>query len=430
MRVLNINLLYGKNGKTIELPDARTTIITNTEENDVSNEPAAIRSALRKPIGSPPLRKRVSPDDTVAIVFSDITRPMPTKRVLPYLLEELSQLADDQIVLINALGTHRPNTPAELEEILGPTIIKRYQVIQHNCNDEDNLTYLGRSSRGNEIWINRTYIQSAIRILTGLIEPHLFAGFSGGPKAVLPGIAGIQTILSNHGANMIGDPESGFASTEENPIWQEILEVAMLTEPTFLLNVTLTNDQRINGVFAGDLQNAHEAGVAFLKRTAMVPIDTMFDIAISTAGGYPMDINMYQSVKGISAAANIVRDGGSIILVSECQEGLPDYGEYGNIMSLSSTPDHLLEMIWRPGFSMQDQWDAQIQAEICKKLDLHIYSDGLTDQEIQEVFGQPCRNVESTVSELFKKYGPRSRVVVLPAGPLTVPYIENTTKDG
>jgi nickel-dependent lactate racemase len=372
----------------------------------------------------------VSLDDTVAIVFSDITRPMPNRRVLPYLLEELSHIPKDQIVFINALGTHRPNTNDELENLLGPEIAEHYKVVQHNCYDANDLTYLGMSSKGNEIWVNRTYIESTIRVLTGFIEPHLFAGFSGGPKAVLPGIAGIKTITSNHAPHMIADPGSGFAITEGNPIWQEMLEVAKLTEPTFLLNVTLTSDRRINGVFAGDLQKAHKAGVDFLKRTAMVPVDTTFDIAISTAGGYPMDINMYQSVKGIAVAANIVRDGGSIILVSECQEGLPDYGEYGSIMRLSSTPDHLLQMIWRPDFSMQDQWDAQLQAEICKSRNLHIYSDGLTDQEIQDVLGQPCRNVESTVSELLKRYGPKSRVVVLPAGPLTVPYIENTRNHG
>ena len=420
---VKVHMLYGKKGKSVEFPDSRTTIIRPKPVDAVPDERDAILQALRKPIGSPPLRELVSRDDSVAIVFSDITRPMPNKRVLPVLLKELNDVLADQIVLINALGTHRPNTPGELVDLLGAEVVKRYPVIQHDCHDASNLINLGKSSRGNEIWVNRAYIESTVRILTGFIEPHLFAGFSGGPKAVLPGIAGAEIIFSNHGPDMIGDPRSGFGRTEGNPVWEEIFEVATLTDPTFLLNVTLTHNRHITGVFAGDLQQAHEAGVEFLKRTAMIPVDGLFDIAVSTSGGYPLDISMYQSVKGIAVAANIVRDGGSILLVSECQEGLPDYGQYGDIMRMADTPEDLLAMVHHPGFSMQDQWDAQIQAQICQRLKLHIHSDGLTDREIRQVFGIPCRDVERTVATLVREYGPEARVAVFPFGPLAVPYM-------
>jgi len=390
----------------------------------LSNEKASIKRALRTPIGSPPLRELVDHNDSVAIVFSDITRPMPSHIVLPVLLEELRDIADDQISLINALGTHRSNNPKELVDILGPEIIKRFRVIQHDCYDADNLISLGKSSRGNEVWLNRTYMESTVRILTGFIEPHLFAGFSGGPKAVLPGIAGAKTIFSNHDSGMIGDPKSGFARTKGNPIWDEMLEVAKLTDPTFLLNVTLTDERLITGVFAGDLQQAHEKGVEFLRRSALVPLDDLFDIVISTAGGYPLDMNMYQSVKGISVAARIAKDGGSIVLVSGCENGLPAYGEYGAIMGEADTPQDLLAKIHHPGYSKQDQWDAQIQAQICQRQKLYIYSDGLTDEEIKNVFGIPCRDVEDTISALLIDYGAKARIAVIPAGPLSVPYIK------
>lgn len=421
---MKVNLLYGKSEMTIEFPDDRTTVIKPKPSDNLPNEKVAVSQALRIPIDSPPLRELVDKNDSVAIVFSDITRPMPNDRVLPVLLDELSHLRDEQIVLINALGTHRTNTPSELADLLGPEIVKRYRIVQHDCYDSSNLVYLGKSSTGNEIWINRTYMESTVRILTGFIEPHLFAGFSGGPKAVLPGIAGAKTIFSNHGPDMIGDPRSGFARTKGNPIWEEMLEVATLTNPTFLLNVTLTEDRRITGVFAGELSQAHEKGVEFLKRTAMIPVDGLFDIVISTAGGYPLDINMYQSVKGIAAASSIVRDGGSILLVSECIEGLPDYGEYGDIMHEADTPEDLLAMVHRPGHLIQDQWDAQILAQICQRINLYIYSEGLTDEEIKQVFGIPCTDVGRTVVALLKEYGPRSRVAVLPAGALAVPYIQ------
>ena len=177
-------------------------------------------------------------------------------------------------------------------------------------------------------------------------------------------------------------------------------------------------------MFAGELSQAHEKGIEFLKRTAMIPVDGLFDIVVSTAGGYPLDINMYQSVKGIAVAANIVRDGGAILLISACEEGLPDYGEYGTIMRDGDTPQDLLRMINSPGYSMQDQWDAQIQAQICQRIKLYIYSEGLTDEEIEQVFGIPCTDVGHTVAALLKEYGPGSRVAVLPVGALSVPYIQ------
>jgi nickel-dependent lactate racemase len=423
---MKVNLLYGKMGKLVELPDDGTFVIRPNEVAPIEDEKSAVLEALRAPIASPPLSEIVSADDTVAIIFSDITRPMPYSSVLPPLMEELSKVPDDQIVFINATGTHRPNSQGELVEILGDEIVDRFRIHQHDCNDEANLTNLGKTSRGHEIWISREYMQSSIKILTGFIEPHLFAGFSGGPKAVLPGIAGAKSVMSNHGSEMIGDPKSTFTHTKGNPIWDEMLEVATLTNPTFLLNVTQTEDRRITGVFAGELSQAHEKGVEFLKRTAMIPVDGLFDIVISTAGGYPLDISMYQSVKGIAVAANIVKDGGTILLISACEEGLPDYGEYGAIMREADTPQDLLRLIHSPGYSMQDQWDAQIQAQICQRVKLYIHSDGLTNEEIRQIFGIPCNDVEHTVSELLKEYGPGARIAVLPAGALAIPYLKGT----
>jgi nickel-dependent lactate racemase len=224
---------------------------------------------------------------------------------------------------------------------------------------------------------------------------------------------------------MIGHPKSTFGETDGNPIWEEMLEVASLTTPTFVLNVTLTEDRCITGVFSGDLEEAHRVGADFVRRSAMVPIEEAFDIVVTTAGGYPLDINLYQAVKGIAVAGGIVKDGGAIVLVSECSEGLPEYGEYGELMRKADTPARLLEMIHQPGFAMQDQWDAQIQAGICERAEVYIYADGLTDDEIGQALGRPCRSIEETLSGLLRQYGPDARIAVLPAGPLTVPFIDN-----
>jgi nickel-dependent lactate racemase len=420
---MELKFLYGRQGLKVELPDNRTTVVKTTPVEGLTNDRDAILEALKNPIGSPTLRDLVDVSDTVAIVFSDITRPMPSDRVLPILLDELKEIPKDQIVFINALGTHRKNTQEELVEILGSEIYGSYRIIQHDSYDVDSLVHLGRSSRGNEIYINRTYMESSVKILTGFIKPHLFAGFSGGPKAVLPGIAGAKTVFDNHGPEMIGDPGVGFGRTTGNPIWEEMLEVAKATKPTFLLNITTTEDHQITGVFAGDLEQAHRAGIDFLKQSAFVPVEESYDIVVTSVGGYPMDMSAYQSVKGIGLASNITKDGGTIILVSGCMEGLPEHGEYGELTRISNTPKDLLTFVHKSGQMMQDQWDAQIQAQICLNKDLYIYSDGLSDDEIRQVFGKPCRSVENTVAQLLSNYGPEARIAALPEGTYMVPMV-------
>jgi len=407
----------------VDFPEPNTTVLNPKQVDIISNEMEAIRKSLQNPINSPALKDLVGVDDTVAIVFSDITRPVRNDLILPILLNELNSLPDDRIVLINALGTHRKNTTEELTEILGAEITARYRVHQHDFQDQSNLLSLGLNSKDHEVWINKVYLESTVRILTGLIEPHLFAGISGGPKSVLPGVAGEKTIYGNHGTSMIGNPLVGFGQTDGNPIWEEMLEVALMTNPAFIVNVTQTENRELTGIFSGEMQKAHSAGLAYVKESAMIMVDEPFDIVISTAGGYPLDISMYQSVKGIAVASCMVKDGGDIVLVSECFEGLLAYGEYGEIMRKADSPEALLNMLHKPGFFMQDQWDAQIQAQICAHTGLYIHSEGLNDQEIKHVFGIPCPCIEDTLVELLAKHGPEARIGVLPAGPLTIPYL-------
>lgn len=421
---MEVRLLYGNSGLTADFPEDRTDVLRAPETPPIVDAAGAVLRALREPIATAPLRDLVGPNDQVAIVFSDITRPVRYRTILPPLLQELSRVPAAQIVLINGLGTHRPNTEDELVEMLGADIVRGYRIEQHDSRSEQDLVPIGKSSSGHEILINRTYMQSTIRILTGLIEPHLFAGFSGGPKAVLPGIAGFRTITANHGAPMIGDPGSGFTRTQGNPIWEEMMQVALRTEPTFLLNVTQTESRELSGVFAGELREAHAAGVDFASRHSMVPVDRPFDVVVTTAGGYPLDISMYQSVKGVAAAGPIVKDGGAILLASECREGVPSFGEFGDILRTCQEPDRLLEAVHSPGFFMQDQWDAQILAQIVRRADLSIYSDGLSDDQVRQTFGRPCRDISGTVRDLLEERGPRARVAVLPAGPLSVPFLD------
>ena len=420
---MKVKLAYGKEGLWVELPDDNVTVVEPRFVPGLPDETEAIRSALREPIGTPPLRDLVKPDDTVAIVFSDVTRPQPRERMLPVLLEELSHVPSENIVLINALGTHRPNTEGELTGMLGREIAEGYRIVQHNAWDKDNMVYLGPTSFGHKTYINGVYMGARVKILTGFIEPHFFAGFSGGPKAVLPGLADERSVLGNHDAEMIGHARATWGVTEGNPIWEEVREMAAKTEPTFLLNVTLNKNKEITGVFAGDVWQAHAAGTAFARESVMVPVPQPFDIVVTTNSGYPLDLNLYQAVKGMSAAALVVKEGGSIIAAAECWDGIPDHGEYKNILKMADSPQKLLEVIRAPGFLMQDQWEAQVQAQIQLKANVYVRTSYLSDEQIKEALLQPCHSIEETLAQLLERYGPDATICVLPEGPQTVPYV-------
>ena len=315
---------------------------------------------------------------------------MPNDRVLPVLLRELDDMPREHITLINGLGTHRPQTEAELVRMLGQEIVDGYRVLQHDCWDQDNLAPLGRTSFGHEASVNRTYLEADVRILTGFIEPHLFAGFSGGPKAVLPAVASESLILDNHSAAMLANPKAIWGVTEGNPVQQEMLEVARMTRPTFLLNVTLNKERALTGVFAGEMEQAHRQGTALARQAAMAPVEEPFDIVITSNSGYPLDLNLYQAVKGMSAAAQIVKPGGAIIIAAECWDGVPDNGHYKEILHRAHSPQQLLDIVNAPGFRITDQWQGQIQALIQLHADVYVKNSYLSDNEIRRALFQPC----------------------------------------
>jgi nickel-dependent lactate racemase len=412
----------------VNLPDRNVTVVEPKYVPGLPDEREAIRAALRSPMGTRPLRDLIKPDDTVAIVFSDITRPQPRDRMLPVLLEEIAHVPRSQIVLINGVGTHRPNTDEELRGMLGRDIVENYRVIQHDAWDIESMVRLGRTSFGHEVWVNGEYMRASVKILTGFIEPHLFAGFSGGPKAVLPALVDQQTVLGNHDARVIADPRATWGITEGNPIWEEIREVALMTRPTFLLNVTLNRDRQITGVFAGDLLQAHAVGAKFAASTAMVPVPALFDIVITSNSGYPLDLNLYQAVKGMSAAAKVVKPGGSIIVAAECWDGIPDHGEYGKLLQMAPSPEELLAVIRAFGSVRQDQWEAQIQAQVQMQADVYVKSTYLGEDRLQRAMLNACASVEDTVADLLKRYGPDATICVMPEGPMTIPYVAQDGK--
>jgi len=419
-----VHLAYGKDGLDIEVP-ADAVVIEPKYVPALPDERAKIIEALRQPIDSPPLARMANPGDKVVIVHTDITRATPNDRILPPLLEELESagVKREHITLLNALGTHRPQTKKEMKQMLGADIVKNYRCLQHDANEDADLIPLGVTHFGHRVRINRHFVEADVRILTGFIEPHFFAGFSGGPKGVLPSIAGAESVLSNHGADMIGDPNATWGITRGNPIWEEMLEAAQMAKPSFLLNVAMNRDKKITGVFAGKMVAAHEAGCAFVKQCAMIPVSEPFDVVITSNSGYPLDLNLYQTVKGMSAAAQVVREGGSIIAVAQCWDGIPEHGEFGRLLREANDPIELLAQIRSPEFACADQWQVQIQTTIQSKADVYVYADGLTDKQITQSLLKPCRSVEATLDELTAD-SENAHICVLPEGPITIPYVE------
>jgi nickel-dependent lactate racemase len=421
---MKVNLAYGQGQLPVELPQGRMTVIEPAHNPGLPDEQGALLAALRLPIGAKPLLDWIKPDSRVCITFTDLTRATPNERIIPWLLAHLKQggVRREQITLINQLGTHRPNTKAELESMLTPEVVSNYRVLNHEAEDKKELIQFGATHDDTPALINRHVAAADVRIVTGFIEPHFFAGFSGGPKGIAPGCAGLKTVMSNHGYRNLMSPSSTFGITDGNPLWEELRDIALRVGPSFLLNVTLNDRRQITGVFAGDLLAAHKVGCEFVRQSAMQKVKSPFEVVVTTNSGYPLDLNLYQGVKGMSAAARIVAPGGTIILACECREGVPPGSPLDKLLRSSRSSEEILTMLATPGFVRPEQWQAQIQALIQRKATVLVYSK-LPEEILRASHLAPCCDIGAKVSELLQKLGPEARVAVLPQGPLTIPYL-------
>lgn len=421
---MNVPLAYGRGWLPVRFPEERTTVIEPRHLDALPDERAAVLSALESPIGSPALREQLRPGSRICILFTDITRATPNERIIPWLLEYLEHagVRREQVTLLCQLGTHRPCTREELEQMLTPEVVAGWRVVNHEPFHAEACTTLGTTQTGAPARINRHCVEADVRIVTGFIEPHFFAGFSGGPKGIMPGVAHIDTVMSNHGARNLGHPNAGFGRCEGNPVWEEMLDIALRVGPSFLLNVTLNSWRGITGVFAGDLAQAHRAGRDMVRQSAMQAVDSLFDVVVTTNSGYPLDQNLYQGVKGMSAAARIVRPGGTIILAAECSEGIPSGSPYDALLQEADSIEGVLARLATPGFSRPEQWQAHLQGVVQSRARVLVHS-GIPDQVLRKAHLEPCPDIAAAVEEVLRKHGPSSRVAVLPLGPLTIPYL-------
>ena len=419
-----VQLAYGKKGYNLKVP-ANFDVIEPKFIKEVGSAKEEINKALLYPINSKPLRSLLEGKNDIAISVCDITRAQPRKVVIETIVEHIKDLIPiSNIKILIATGTHRENTKDELIEMLGKDIVETLNVINHVCDDKESLIEMPTSLDDVSVLLNKHWVNADFRITTGFVEPHFFAGFSGGSKLVAPGLAGLKTIMKLHNYKRLNNPNSIWGEVEKNPIQQDVRKIAKETGVDFTLDVALNRDQKITNVFSGDLIDSHNEACNFARETAMVQVSQPYDLVITSNSGYPLDQNLYQTVKGLSAASQIVKDNGEILCLSECSDGIPSHGKFYSLLSEFSDPEQVEGMLSDPNFHCQDQWQVQILSQIAKKSNINLYTEGLSDKEIENAFmfnaPDPQRFIDQKVKENINIRG-----CVLPEGPITIPVLKN-----
>jgi lactate racemase len=430
-----VRLPYGTSGIDVEIPDT-ATVVEPQDPPPVGDEYAAIVAALRSPAGGPPLESLVNSAERVVVVFPDITRPMPNRTVLPPLLAELERLGagPERVELLCATGTHRRATLSEMSDLIGPDLLTRYRVHDHSATDDEHVV-VGRVN-GTDVRIDRKYVDADLRIVTGFVEPHFFAGFSGGPKGVCPGLADLSTVLEAHSRRRISDPLATWTVMEGNPVHEFVRSAADLVAPALSIDVTIDRERRLTGVFCGPLHGAHRAACESVLATSVSRVEGPFEVVVTTNGGHPLDRNLYQAVKGMAAAERVVARGGTIVMASACEDGLPG-GAFERLLAGARDPSELLAggaavagesvaLESGPASSSgappaePDGWQAQVLGRVLSKADVWLHSEGVDDDSARLAQLRPVHDLDIAVEEALRRYGDASRLCVLVRGPLAV----------
>ncbi len=420
---MRIKIAYGKKGLYIDVPDENLYKVAEPEfVPGVDDAYQAIVESVKNPIASRPLPDLVEPGTKTTIVVSDKTRPVPSHLLVPAILSELNAtgVEDEDITILVATGLHRPNTKDELEEMLGAAVLNRVEVVNHDARNKESQVYLGDTNNGTPIWIDKVLHKAEFRILTGYIEPHFFAGFTGGRKAILPGCAGKDSIAVNHGADHIGHPKARTGISKGNPIYEDGVEAAEKVGVDFIVNVTLNREKEITRVFSGDVVEAHRKGTEFVSQKSKIPIEEKVDIAITNNSGYPLDLNLYQAVKGMTTPENVIKEGGEIIMAAECSDGI-GHQTFENMILEAGSPERFLEQVHSPDFFVIDQWQTQILARILSKAQISLFSENIDDQKARGMWLKPIDSVEQGIRNAIDRLGEDAKILVLPDGPETWP---------
>jgi nickel-dependent lactate racemase len=419
-----VRIAYGSTGLTVELPADRTTVVAPSHQEAALDVPGALRDALAKPVAGPPLREVVRPGQRIAVSLCDATRPQPRRLMVEALLAELEGISTrEDLVLLVATGTHRGNTDAELRDMLGDEIVDTMRIVNHDARDAASLTWVGRLGDDVPVWLNSEWVQADVRITTGFVEPHFFAGFSGGPKLVAPGLAGLETVLTLHDAARIGSPQATWGVIEGNPVHDDVRAIAAATGVDFAFDVVLNSEQQVVRAFGGEILAMHAEAREVVRELSMQAVPQRYDVVVTTNSGFPLDQSLYQAVKGMTAAATVVKPGGLIICAAECRDGFPDHGSFREVLASEESPAALLRAISARTETVPDQWQVQVLARVLAQARVGVHTTYLTDADLRSAHLFLVEDIARAVADELAAVGPEARVCVLPEGPQTIPYL-------
>lgn len=422
---MNLELAFGKTGLPIRLPlSHRYQVLEAKSAAPLADEAAAIRAALESPIHSAPLRELAAGKKTAAISVCDITRPAPNRRTLPILLDVLESagIPREGITICIATGLHRIATPTELDEILSPEIASRYRIFNHDAKIFSDHKHLGSTASGIPVYIAEPFVAAELRITLGFIEPHLMLGYSGGRKLIAPGLAAQETIKVIHSPRFMRDSRAVEGSIADNPLHQELTEIARMAGHSFMLDVALTRKREIAQVFAGDPVMAHKAGVEFVSRVMLERLDHPVDAVVTTCAGYPLDLTLYQAVKGVTAASHIVKEGGRILICAECAEG-PGAREFQEMLLQYPSAEEFLAAVAQAPVTV-DQWQLEKLALVRLKKEVIFFTPGVPDAYHPAMWGPVYRDFDAALARLLDGLPPDARIAIIPEGPYVLARVE------
>lgn len=415
-----IKVPYSKHGMNLEIEDKNLeAVLVSKAHNFVvtKSESEIVKDSLDNPISSLRLEELAKDKENVVIITSDHTRPVPSRVIMPQILERIRRgNPNAKIKILVATGFHRPSTKDELIFKLGEEIVEKEEIIIHMSTKDEDMIKMGVLPSGGDFYINKLAASADLLIAEGFIEPHFFAGFSGGRKSILPGIASAKTIMYNHCSEFIDSDNSRTGILKNNPIHEDMVYAAKVAKLAFIVNVAIDKDKKVIASFAGDVDKAHKTGCEFV--TNLSKVDKIpADIVVSTNGGYPLDQNIYQSVKGMTAAEATCKDGGVIIMISACNDGHGGQSFYDN-MAKASCPKEILESVRnvKKEDTVPDQWEFQILARILDKFTVIMVTDECDPQMIRNMHMKHAYNFGEALNLAYEIKGEDAKVVVIPDG--------------
>jgi len=416
---MRVCLEYGRTGLEVELPDEHLVkCLGYRPVEPIQDADAAVRRALAEPSGTSPLAELARGRRSACIAIRHITRPVPNQLILEPLLEtlEVGGIVRERILILVATGLHRPSTPAEKVEMLGPTITQCYHVADHAGHDRAAHTHLGTTPRGVPVWIDSRYLAADLKITVGLIEPHFMAGFSGGRKLICPGLAALETIKAWHSPAFLEHPRARAGCLDGNPVHEENTRIARMAGCDFIVNVVIDDRRQVLFVVAGDMEAAFHEGVAFARHVVSDTVAEPVDIVVTSAAGYPLDSTFYQSVKGMVSAMPIVKPGGTIIVAAALSEGIGSR-DFQQLYVDHASLDRFMERIVSGEYFRPDQWQLEEFIRVHRHASICVVSDGLAADVLERMFVDTAANVEDAVGTALNRHGPKAKIAVIPKGP-------------